>query len=50
MPRLQMRSQVVETLPAVLHNQRRLTTLEPGLDLSMLSLTLVTSSGRLAVA
>lgn len=50
LPRLQRRSQIVETLPAVLHDQRRLATLEPGFDLSMLPLTLVASSGSLAVA
>lgn len=43
-------SQVVKALSAVLHNQWRLATLEPGLHLAMLTLTLVTSSGSLPVA
>lgn len=41
---------IVETLPAVLDNQRCLSTLEPRLDLSMLALTLVTPPRRLAMA
>lgn len=41
---------IVETLGSPLHNQRCLATLEPRLDVAMLSLTLVTSSGRLALA
>lgn len=42
--------QVLESEPSPLEDQRRLTTLEPRMDLSMLPLTLVTPSGRLALA
>lgn len=41
---------VCKTHPPMLKDQRRLTTLEPRLDFSVLSLTLVTTTRRLAVS
>ena len=43
-------SLVNEAVPAMAENQWCLTTLEPGIDLAMLLLTLVTATRRLAVA
>ena len=42
--------QVLESEPSPLEDQRRLTTLEPRMDLSMLLLTVVASTGRLSLS